>query len=627
MTHGALNVAWARTFLSAVHASGVDTVVIAPGSRSTPLVLAADALPGLRTIVHLDERSAAFFALGIGKATGRPAAVVTTSGTAVANLYPAVVEAAASETPLLLLTADRPRRLRGTDANQTIDQIGLFGSDPVAFLDLPEPVDTEEAWENLVGWARDAAEAAAGGGIRSPAGPVHVNLPFDKPLHPLTPEESSGPEEGSDRAPHAVSDGGFPRELGSGPEVASDGHEAADDLSNVLASISRARRGLIAAGPVPAAASLQGGVAALARATGFPLLADPLSGARFLEPDPALRRVELFDLVLRDPEARNALAPDLVLRVGRAPTSAALNAFLAETDAEVVVLDVGGRWTDHTGGDRVYARVDPAAVASALPTKREPEPALRLASEPATEHPSEPASEDAWWGRWHAADQAAREAVAAREASESVLPSGAAEPVSTRAAVAAVPEDGLVFVSSSMPVRDVDTFVAGGRRIQCLGNRGASGIDGIVSTALGAAYASARPTLALIGDLAFLHDLNGLIPARELGLPVVFLVLNNQGGGIFHMLPIRHHEPAFTRYFATPHALDFRHAAALYDLPYVRVAPAEVGSAVAAAFAEGGPHVLEVRSDREENRRWRKTTAEVVRSRMAAIAQHGKEDR
>ncbi len=583
---GRLNLLWARTFLDGLAAAGVRLVVVAPGSRSTPLVLAADGHPDIRTLVHLDERSAGFLALGAGKASGAPAAVITTSGTAVANLLPSVVEAAQSETPLLLLTADRPHRLRDADANQAIDQVRIFGSYPIAAYDLSAPEERPETMDHV----RQLAARAVHESVGPPAGPVHVNFPFDKPLHP----DPSGP----------IREG---RQAVRGLEVRTGrlGLDA-EGIRDLARRVGQTHRGIVISGE---ASSPDGAPArAIAECTGYPLLADPLGG-RFGRTAGDGVHADHYDLFLRAPEVAAALSPDLVIRVGRSPTSTALAAHVAQSGAEVVVIDDGRRWKDHAVTANLYLKADPAGVATALAAALAPV----LASAPSHADGGSNGRQEAngWQALWRRAAGAAANVIAAREASAGA---DSYEPLVTRAAVASIPEGGLLFASSSMPVRDVDAYVTAGVDIRCVGNRGASGIDGIASSALGAALASGRPTLALVGDLAFLHDLNGLVPARALGLPVVFLLLNNDGGGIFHLLPIREHEPAFTRYFATPHGLDFRHAGALYDLPFRRVPAAEVAAVVQAAFTEGGTHIIEVSSDRDENRRWRQETVDEVRA-------------
>lgn len=554
---------------------GVTDLCIAPGSRSTPLILAAAARGpqgdgALRIRVFIDERSAAFFALGLGKATGRPAAVVTTSGTAVANLLPAVVEAAWSETPLLLLTADRPARLREADANQVIDQRGIFGRYPVLALELPPPEVSDEALRHLRATAGRAVAAAMG----LPAGPVHLNLPYAKPLEPV-PVPTDLPEgypEAAEPGLSGRSDGGPWITVGVRRPRASD-----DEIAALARELEGAERGVVVAGPHPEADRLGPVLRRFAAAWGAPLLADPLSGGRHGPPAGATV-IAGYDLLLRDPETAAALRPDRIVRVGAAPTSAALVAWLdRHRDVPQTVIDAGRRWKDHQA---IAHHAVPVCPVDAL---------HRLAAEGLE------TGEEGWRARWSRADRAVADQALAGPAHEGHL---------ARAVVDALPANAPLFVSSSMPVRDVDAF--GGARdetVSVLGNRGASGIDGIVSTALGVAAGSGRATAALVGDLAFLHDLNGLLATRERDARLVLVVVNNDGGGIFHMLPVREREPAFTPYFATPHGADFEKAAGVYGVDYRRVAPEGLGGAVSEALTSEreGTVVLEVLTDRDDN--------------------------
>lgn len=579
---GALNLAWARAFVDELARAGVRQAVVAPGSRSTPLVLALSRQERIGTSVHLDERSGAFFALGVGKASGRPAAVITTSGTATANLFPAVVEATSSGTPLLLLTADRPYRLRGTDANQTVDQAGLYGSHVRLFRDVGPPQADERAFRYVRSLAGRAVRAALG----RPGGAVHLNFPFDKPLQP--PAGNGPPAE-----VHGLSDLAAAGRPGGAPWTRVDrGRAGLSDgaLARLSGGLSGAGRGLIVCGPSAEPGRLGPAALALARSTGWPLLADPLSGARFGE-GAAEWSVGGYDLFLRSPGVRERLAPELVLRLGGAPTSSSVQAFLEELPgAHQVVVNVLDRWPDHRAVASEVLRADPAEAARAL--------ADGLAGTGA-------GGPGAWLESWREAAAAAR--AAATAAAEEAFFEGTVLEVAARSA----PAGGVLFVGSSMPVRDLDAF--GNPReepLRVIGNRGASGIDGSVSTALGAAAAARAPTVAVLGDVALYHDMNGLRAVRELGLPVVFVVIHNDGGGIFHMLPIREHEPAFTPYFATPHGLDFRHAARMYGIPYRRTGEAgardvagELEDGLREALDAGEPRILEVRSEREANRR------------------------
>ena len=576
MTEAGANTIWARTFVDELARVGVKTVCLAPGSRSTPLVLAAAGHPAIQVVTHVDERSAAFFALGVGKATRRPAAVITTSGTAAANLFPAVIEASQGAVPLLLLTADRPHRLRDADANQAIDQLRLYGPYVRRFFEMAPPSRDGDSLRHLRTVAARAVAETAG----PRPGPVHLNFPFAKPLEPAPGD----PDEG--RGGLAGRAGGLPI-VEIAMAVASPSEEA---VGRVAELVERSVRGLIVAGPHPEPWRVGPAAAALAAATGLPLLADPLSGARF-GPSHGAVVVGAYDLFLRDPDLRRGLAPDLIVRLGATPTSAALGRLIEESAAAAqVVVDGGQRWKDHMSVASVYLDADPGLFAVALAAQ-----ARR--------------SDPEWRGLWARADAAARRA--ARGEGEGDALSEAA--IATRAA-AGVPENGMLFVSNSMPVRDLDAFGEPREQvIRALGNRGASGIDGIVSTALGLSLGASAPVVALLGDLAFLHDMNGLLATREPGVRTVFVVIHNDGGGIFHMLPVRRFEPEFTAHFAAPHGRDFRHAASLYDLPYQRVDSLNgLENAIAEALLRAGSSIVEVRTDREQNRLHRQAAAERV---------------
>lgn len=526
--------AWARVFAAALARAGLREVAIAPGSRSTPLVMAFARESRLGLRVHLDERSCAFFALGLGKASGAPAAVLTTSGTAVANLYPAIVEAAKAETPLIVLTADRPHHLRDADANQAIDQIRPFGRYPLASWEVAPPSTHPPALRHLEGLAHRAQAVASG----PPAGPVHLNFPFDKPFDPPPdPPSSEGRDpllaSGSGGSPLACVEAG---RLAARPQVI-------DRLGRALTG---SRRGVLVAGPSPDPVRLGSAVSTFAKAIGTPVLADPLSGARY---GVAAPRISRYDLYLGDPAVGDALKPDLIVRVGASPTSAALLGWLERhRSVRQVVIDGGRSWKDHAAAATDYLRADAADTLLAL--ARRPASPARV---------PKPGAE--WRALWIAADEAAGKALARANRKE---------PHEGRIAARLVdrlPAGASLVASNSMPVRDLDAF--GGTRPEpfaAFGNRGASGIDGVVSTAFGVAAATRGPTVCLIGDVAFFHDQNGLLWSRESDAPVVFVLADNDGGGIFHGLPIAEREPHFTRYFATPHGSDLSRACAMHGV-------------------------------------------------------------
>ena len=595
MSDPAVTTAWVRAFIDEMARAGVEHVCVAPGSRSTPLVMACARGDRLRTWVHLDERCAGFFALGLGKITRRPAAVITTSGTATANLFPAVIEASQAGVPLLVLTADRPLGLQGTDANQTIDQSDLYGSFVRESLDAGEP--SADDLRSVRALACEAVAATLG----MDAGPVHVNFPFDKPLEPteLTAERAASLREADPVGLDGHADG-MPMApalegRGAGP--------VEDEVRAVAVALAGGSCGLIVVGPVADPEAVGLAVGDLAHATGFPVLADPLSGARFSE-HCVEHAVTAYDLFLQNPlPLDQTLRPDVVIRIGGAPVSASLSAFLGElADVPQVRVTSGRCWKDHLGVASVHVHEEEApfirAVTNTLRTRGAP--------------PS-------WCERWRGIDQAARQAVCDFLTSEAGEPS---EGAILAAVVAGVPEGTTMFLSNSMPVRDLDAFGGGGKPLRVCGNRGASGIDGIVSTVAGIAVASEgrSPIVAVVGDVAFYHDMNGLFAVAKHRLDIVFVVINNDGGGIFHMLPIRDHEPEFTRYFAAPHGLDFRHVAELYGIAYRRVDhPNDAADALVDVLAGIGPRILEVRSDRDQSQQGRVAVVEAVRRAVGVL--------
>ncbi len=604
MTGPNRNLVWAGVLLDEFARAGVREVVLAPGYRSAPLVMAAAADERLRVFTHLDERSAGFFALGLGKRAGRPAAVITTSGTAVANLFPAVVEASYSEAPLLLLTADRPHRLRGADANQTIDQTRMFGSHVRDFVEAAPPEVAEGALVHLRALAARAVASAVG----RPAGPVHMNLPFAKPL---APTRVSGEVPEGFAAANPLAARGRPAAAPLTRIAVRRSASPAGRVAELAARVRAVERGLVVAGPSPEPERDGPAAKALAAATGYPLLADALSGARFGDAKGALR-VGGYDLFLKHAPARDALRPELILRLGASPTSANLLTLLGEAGGEQWAIDGGDRWKDHLNVASDYLRADVATFAEALCAQLAVDsgpmggPAAPKAS--GREHSgTDSESKERWRGRWRRAREAASRAVA--ECSQGELFDGAVCAEVVRAA----PPGSNIFVSSSMPVRDLDAFAFPCRKpLLVHGNRGASGIDGILSSAAGVAAGGEGPVLAIVGDVAFIHDMNGLLSARD-HAEIIFVLVNNDGGGIFHFLPIRNFEPAFTRHFATPHGLDFAHAAALYGLPHERVRThAQLASSLERRIARGGSGIVEIVTDRERNRRRRQAVYEAV---------------
>ena len=544
---------------------GVTDAVLAPGSRSTALAMALHDEPRIRLHVEIDERSAGFLAVGYARAAGRPAAVVTTSGTATANLHPAVVEADTGDVPLLVLTADRPPEDRNTGSNQTIDQLRLYGGAVRWFCELGVPEDRPGAvtyWRSSV--SRAVAQAR---GLGGPPGPVHLNLAFREPTVPATDDGRSRAEHPFRQELHGRSGGRPWTDVTRARRTVDDG-----DLAVLAGRIAGTERGLLLLGsgvatPAP--------LLELARAAGWPVIAEPVSGARS-----GPNVVAAAHHLLANEVFAAAHVPDLVLRVGRPGLSPPVARHLGPRVPQVLV-DPHGAWHDPARSVGEILVADPGQVAEGL----------------AAQLPA-PAGSD-WLEGWRTADAAARAAVdAVLDAEEDPT-----EPRTARDVAATVPDGGLLVVASSMPVRDLDLFMAPRDGLRVLANRGASGIDGFASTVLGAALAEVGPVTALSGDLSLLHDANGFLlsPAAD-RLDAVIVVVDNDGGGIFSFLPQADHPGPFERVFGTPHGRDLADLARLHGLGHTPVHRADaLVPAIDAARAAGGIHLVHVRTDRAAN--------------------------
>jgi 2-succinyl-5-enolpyruvyl-6-hydroxy-3-cyclohexene-1-carboxylate synthase len=563
---------------------GITDAVLAPGSRSAALAMALHDDPRIRLHVEIDERSAAFLAVGLARTTGIPAPVVVTSGSAVANLHPAVVEADTGMVPLLLLTADRPPELRATGANQAIDQLGIFGRAPRWSVELGVPEDrpgSNPFWRASI--SRAVAEAR---GLSAPPGPVHLNLPFREPTVPLTDDG------------RAAADGPFRSGLegrpGGGPWVAVDRaprHVPEAELQAFAGRIAATERGLVVVGQT---AARPGPILDLARAAGWPVVAEPTSGAR----SGGLAIAHADALLGHDGFARSH-TPDLVIRIGRTGLSRTVAGRLGAWVPQVLI-DPDGAWHDP---ERAISDLVVADVGLTCAT---------LAGLLGLDTSSE------WADGWLAADAAARAAI------DRVLDDEprVSEPRTARDVAAVLPDGAALVVASSMPVRDLDRFLTPRDGLRVIANRGASGIDGTVSTVLGVALAHPGPTVGLVGDLALLHDGNGFLLAPDAErVDATFVVVDNDGGGIFSFLPQAGFPGSFERVFGTPHGRDLADLARFHDLAYTSVdAAADLPGAVTAAIAAGGPQLVHVRTDRAANvALHRRLTAE-VRAALDAIA-------
>jgi 2-succinyl-5-enolpyruvyl-6-hydroxy-3-cyclohexene-1-carboxylate synthase len=560
------NTALASAFVEELARSGLRLAVVSPGSRSTPLAVALWRQPEIEVAVIVDERSAGFFALGAAQASGEPVALLCTSGTALVNYHPAVVEADESGIPLLVLSADRPPELRGIGAGQTIDQIKSFGSSVRWFSE----VGTHEADDSgLLHYRSVACRALAKARGEVRPGPVHLNLPWREPLAPV-------PVEGAVTATDPLAlEGRGERPLTAVTRI--DLEPSVFLLDEMAGHIGDAISGVIIAGR-QLDPKLRELLAHLARVSGFPILADPTSQLR-CGPHDRSHVVGAYDLLLRDERFARSVTPELVLRFGEMPTSKPLRAWLTVSGADEIVIDPYGGWNEPTNRAAAVLRADPTELAAGWAT--------RLEGLEGREHPLP--------DRWLEAENAAQAALDEAFAKDEIT-----EPALHRALGAAHQDGDLVYTSSSMPIRDQEAFVApSATDAHFLSNRGANGIDGLISSGIGAARASGRPTTIVTGDLGLLHDLGGLAALREVPTPVRIVVIDNAGGGIFHFLPQEAALPEdeFETLLGTPRGVDAAKAAALFDLPHRRLESLdEVPAALAA-----GTSLIEVRTDRRTN--------------------------
>jgi 2-succinyl-5-enolpyruvyl-6-hydroxy-3-cyclohexene-1-carboxylate synthase len=590
-----------RAFVEELARSGMRAACTSPGSRSAPLALTLAREPRLRCFSHIDERCAGFFALGLAKASGLPVAVTCTSGTAAAELLPAAIEACEARVPLLLLTADRPPELRENGAGQAIDQLKLYGSAAKWFFE----VGTHEATHERLRWIRTLACRAYATSLEGRPGVVHLNFPLREPLvtdEPI-PDDDSARARGAPYVQRRV------RPLRPAPGNI-------EGLPEGLGA--SAQRGVIIAGRDerdPQARSLGRAAAHLARELGWPLLADPLSDAR--RPG----AIAHYDALLRDERFAASMRPDFVLRVGDLPVSKPLREWLADLgDVPQVALDAEGAWQDPAGVISCSLGIDPRATLTAL-----------------ADGAARSSEQSDWLERWRSFDELAGEAMLGVLGGDTL-----SEPRVALELGVLLPQEATLFVSSSMPVRDIETFWpvrADPPRALC--NRGANGIDGVLSSAFGVAASGGErfgaegggPVVLLIGDVALAYDLSGLLASRRLELKLTIVLLNNDGGGIFDFLPVaasrlaRIAEPPptaerdpldaaasglasaadaggdiYTRHIATPTGLDFADAARLYGLGHERAGDVSAfRSALERALAAERSTIVEVRTDRDAN--------------------------
>ncbi|HET7656882.1 MAG TPA: 2-succinyl-5-enolpyruvyl-6-hydroxy-3-cyclohexene-1-carboxylic-acid synthase [Bacillales bacterium] len=556
MTHGQTLSAYVGTFVDELYKSGVHHAVVCPGSRSTPIALTLAEHPEMKVWMHVDERSAAYFALGIAKVNREPVVILCSSGTAAANFFPAVVESSQDRIPLIVLTADRPHELRDVGAPQAIDQIKIYGDYVKWFSEMALP----EATDNALRYVGAAAVRAVSTALSAPRGPVHLNFPFREPLIPDFPFISKNQ---SEKARLEVSEGM------TIPD--------ATLIEKLALEWNGIERGLIVCGPqdepgFPAA------VTELAEKLQFPILADPLSQLRSGAHEKMLV-IDGYDAFLRNEEAACKLAPDVVLRFGAMPTSKAFMLYMKKhPKCRLIVVDEGG-WRDpiHQAANMVMC--NPVWFCRALSCE--------------VDHKQAPE----WAKRWARLNEETKKEIERFSNVDRMSEGQVFSELRT-----CLPDGSLLFAGNSMPVRDLDTFFTNqDAEIRMMANRGANGIDGIVSSALGAAT-SCNPLVLVIGDLSFYHDLNGLLAAKLHSLNATIVVINNNGGGIFSFLPQANQTDHFEQLFGTPTDLAFQQTVQMYGGIYKTAETvSQFRNDVKTSIASEGLTVIEVRTNREEN--------------------------
>lgn len=583
MTFPNVSMLWGEVIVDELVKHGVDSVCIAPGSRSTPLVVAFAEKEDITVYTHLDERAAGFFAVGRAKQTGKITPVVSTSGTAVANFHPSVIEADQSRSPLLVLSADRPAVLHETGANQTIPQDGMFGSSVRWGRTLPEPTADEQsvrAVRTLI--ARSVAFC------RGPhPGPVHLNVPFAKPLAPV--EESRD----SVRSKSLNADGLYERKNTYTTLRLGETELSSDEMAKIQRVVRNVDRGLIIAGPMSPAHPSVPAIFTLAQASNYPVFADPLSGVRFHSNIDDCVVCGGYDSYLAEQITRHINPPELVLQFGHNPTSAQLQDYLARTEPRHFLIDQAIGWEESTFTATDLIIADPDRVATSLAT-------LDIETDSAWVALFEEL-ESTYWDKVHAVD---------RFHEGQILDT----------VIDTVPSDSVLFVGNSMPIRDVDRFAHPRKKpLSVIGNRGASGIDGNISTALGAGSDSEEQLFAVLGDLAMYHDMNGLLAVNRCDVDITIIVINNDGGGIFHMLPIADFDPPFTSHFKMPHGLQYKHAAELYGLSYAHIRSLDsLEQKLSESVSTDGSMIIEIESDAAESHSTREAIQDAVTAEFAS---------
>lgn len=577
MNHQEELTSYTSAFVDELSRANIKHAVISPGSRSTPISLLLAKHPDIEVHVNIDERSAAFFALGIAKATKEPVAIVCTSGTAAANYFPAIVEAHYSRVPLVVITADRPHELRDIGAPQAINQIHLYGQYVKWFCEMSLP----EMKETSIQYVRNVAKRAAIMSNNHPAGPVHLNFPLREPLVPNMEEDYFH----LGRSKETVT-----QSFKSGKIILDD-----SEIEVLLKQLKDKKNGIIVCGELHDD-DFSVAVTELASKLQYPILADPLSQLRTSRNQKQV--IDCYDTFLRFDEAVNSLQPDVFIRFGTMPVSKALTLYIKKyKEVPQIVVDGGSGWREPTG------------YATQMIYSNETELCKSLSQRITSEH------SQSWYLKWQRMNTCTKQALqTVKEHSEINEGKVFTELMSL------LPQNTNLFVSNSMPIRDCDTFFhCNETNSKVFANRGANGIDGVVSTALGVSV-EGSPTVLVIGDLSFFHDMNGLLAAKMQNKNITIIIINNDGGGIFSFLPQASEKEHFEDLFGTPHGLDFSHAIKMYGGEFARVESWEqFEQTFVQSFAKNGLKVIELVTEREKNvlehrKLWNNVSQEIILS-------------
>lgn len=559
MNHTEVLTRYTANFVDELVQTGLTDVVISPGSRSTPLAMTVTEHPNMRQWVIIDERSAAFFALGMAKRRNRPVAIVCTSGTAAANYFPAIVEAYYSRVPLVVLTADRPHELRDVGAPQAIEQIKLYGDYVKWFHEMALP----EADKEMLAYVRSKAARAVNTALEGNAGPVHLNFPLREPL-----------------IPDFSLDGIWGNMIGKSYYPTIDGAKKlqSEQLAHLQKQLESYQKGLIVCGP-QMDSSFAEAVVKLASAWQVPILADPLSQVRAGQQHKDLV-IEGYDAFLRNETIRKQLKPDLIIRFGAMPVSKAYLLYIKEhQNVPQIIVENNAGYREPAGNKTEFIYADPTLLCNDLAYEAKQ-------------------FDEQWLKTWQTMNRTAKNHLLKK--SDNLTEGDAVKEL-----MDVIPNKSTLYVGNSMSIRDLDTFfMTTPKTLRILANRGANGIDGMISSGLGAA-ATGKPTTLLLGDLSFFHDSNGLLAAKHYQLNLTILLINNNGGGIFSFLPQVNYQDHFEALFGTPADIDFQQLVTMYGGHYQNVnSQAELKDALYSSYQFHGLSVIEVKTDRVANMEW-----------------------